>query len=310
MKETNQPTDPPKKPDRPTGEVPVTDPDLTTQPKEGFLHSLFKHPASGPKPEPIAKPLPGKPRSSEHGKMALGEAKNSNRILNEKRVNASPMIPLPDEDAFSVNLLTEDLVSNFDARKQLLKLGLLGLGAVALVGAAIGALTLYGRTIHRDIDQTKADLASVQMNIKELDPQRQQIDYTVKKVQSIKGLIDQHIHWTNFFRHIEKYTLPEVTYGASFTGDLHGSFILSARTNSFENVARQYLVFQQAVKNHDFISAFTITGASRQTNKEVTTVGFTIGLTVLPTIFTTSPVAASTAPSSTNTQAQPEEAGP
>ncbi len=279
LKDTQRldPTKPP--PRRPAGPGDLTQPEAENgQSLGGWFRSLFNRRPSV---------LPTTP-SPETGKMTLNRGGGGERILSEKRSRPA-VIPLPeDEGSYNVNLLSEELTTTVNPRQRAIQLGLVVVGAAMAVGLIYGGLTVYGRTVRQQIQSTQQELSNVKRRIAELNVDQQRATATTQKLAAIRGLIDQHTRWTNFFRLLEKYTLPSVTYGASFAADQNGVITLAAKTTSYDEIARQYLIWQQLVADRQFISNFTITGANAQAAKEGTTYSFTMTMTLLPTVIVNS----------------------
>lgn len=266
-------------PRRPAGAGELTSPPADHgQGLGGWFRSLFNRPPSV---------LPTTP--TEVGKMTLNRGGGGERILSEKRSRPA-VIPLPeDEGSYNVNLLSEELVTTVKPRQRAIQLGLVAIGAAAAVGLIYGGITLYGRTVRQQIQSTQQELSDVKRRIAELNVDQQRAVATTQKLTAIRGLIDQHTRWMNFFRRLENYTLPTVTYGTSFAADQNGVITLAAKTTSYDEIAKQYLIWQQLVADHEFISNFTITGANAQAAKEGTTYSFTMTMTLLPTVLVNSP---------------------
>ncbi len=266
-------------------------PELTTPdptPPSGlksFFSSLLHR---GPKSLPVSTPNPVRPQTST---MSTGKSRSGERILSEKRQSGPSVIPLPEDDdnSYNVNLLSEDLILNNNPRQRAIMLGVIALGAAVMVGLAYGGLLVYQNKIDSKITLIKSELSAVNDEIVSLTKDQKIAASMVQKISAIRSLIDRHTRWTKFFSLLERYTLPSVTYGPAFNGTLGGSITLAGKTNSYEEVARQYLIFQQLVREKKFISAYQITGATSTSSKEgATTVTFVVSMTLLPEDFTRS----------------------
>ncbi len=272
--DTQSPDLPPKPPKKP-GQPEMTDPTAGGGGFGKMFRSMLGH----------SNPTLGQAKADK-GRMGLGKSKPDQRIINEKRSSRPAVIPLPeDDDNFDVNLLSEDLVSSFKPRMVLLSLVGWMVGAAAVVGLAYFGLSLADRSIANQITTKRTELAQVRQQIDDLKGEQKTIQQTTQKISAIRRLIDDHVHWTNMFAKLEHYTLPEVFYGTSFAADINGSLTLGARTDTYEHVAQQYLVFEQAVANGDFISSFDITGATRTTTELGDQVTFSVNLQILPSVF-------------------------
>jgi len=269
-----------ERPEEKAGQRPIpphpelSDPSATKQGLGGMFRSLFGQKASSEK---------------QVGQMSVRtKQKTGERILSEKRSDApAPMIPLPDDDdGFTINLLNEEIAGRYNPRQKILKLVFVALGSVALIVVAGFGLSFYEQVINKDVAATKVKIDAVRSSIEGLREDTQTVQTVTQRVKAVTTLLDNHIHWTQFFEKLEQYTLPSVTYGASFSGTLQGTVSLSAKTDTYEHVAQQYLVLQQAVKNGDFISSFTITSATRREGKDGAEVNFSVSMVLIPTIFT------------------------
>lgn len=269
LRESETGESPPKKPLPPKGVGPLSDPSAQKG-LGGMLRALFNRPRPA---------VPTPPAPSEAGRMSLGRARPDERILTETRKARPAVIPLPEEDeSFDVNLLTEDVVVKFEPRKKLMQLGLAAAVAVAVVGAGYGGLAILDKSVTGQISSTREQLQEVNREVAKLQATQRTILTTTKRVGAIQTLIDQHIRWTKFFRQLEKYTLPTVEYGSSFSADTKGEILLTAHTTSYEEVARQYLIFEQAVGRGDFIDSFSITGANVSDDGKTRVVAFNVSL--------------------------------
>lgn len=269
---TEAPEDPLKKPVRPKPEFEVTNPDVDHGVGH-FFKSFLGHPPKSPTPDT--------------SRMGMAKSNSSQRILKETRGAKAALAPLPDDDNnLDVNLLTEDILNRQKPREKMMQLIMIGAGALALVGLVYGGLIVAKRSVTTQIAESRQELASVEAEIAGLGGKQQTVQQTVQKITAIRGLIDRHIRWTKFFSLVEKYTLPDVSYGTSFAGDIGGALTFSAQTDSYENLAKQYLVYEQAVARKELLSEFTITGASKsKTATGAEQVSFAVSMTILPSAF-------------------------
>lgn len=277
----------PKKPDVRPESLPLTDPALEPKGLGGIFHSLLGRRAKTGTPTGLSRSSAPTLGTATSGTMSLGKSIPGERILSETRKSGPAVIPLPEEEdgEFSVNLLTEELAGRFDPRQKLMQLGFIALGAVVLIGLAIIGLGLFDQTVQSQVEATKSKVQSVQNQITVLKKQQTTIVDTTSKVAAITNLVNHHIRWTKFFDRLEHYTLPSVTYGSAFNGSIGGTVALSARTGSFEEVAQQYLILQQAIGNGDFIKDFQVTGATRVASKTGDYYTFTVTMNLVPSLF-------------------------
>lgn len=65
------------------------------------------------------------------------------------------------------------------------------------------------------------------------------------RLMLVSELLNDHIYWSNFFSFLEKNTLPNVFY-QDFSGDTGGEYILKARTDNFDSMAKQLKVYRRS----------------------------------------------------------------
>jgi len=248
--------------------------------------SLFNR---GPKPLPTSMGGTAPAARPQTSSMSASRSRSGERILSETKKAAPSVIPLPEDDdtSYNVNLLSEDLISTVNPKKRGIMLGVVAIIAAAVVGLGYGGILAYQNSIKAKITTTQSALTTANAEISGLSKDQLLAAATVQKVNAIHSLVDRHTRWTKFFSLLEKYTLPTITYGSSFSGDLNGTLTLTGTTTSYEEVAKQYLIFQQLVRDQKFISNFLITGATSQVSKEGTpTTTFVVTMNLLPNNFT------------------------
>ncbi len=289
IKDTLTPDQPPPKPHRP-GQPELTDPSAGGGGFGKFLKSLLGRPRTGPAPR-------------ETSTMGLGRQRLDQRILRETRSTKPVVIPLPEDDqsGLGVNLLADELLTKFKPRERLLALAGWALGAVGIVALAYAGLALANRSVTSQIETSRTELARVQAEITGLDQAVTHVAVTTKKIAAVRSLVERHIRWTQFFTKLEAYTLPEVFYGPTFTGNIQGVLTLTASTDTYERVAQQYLVFQEAVRRGDFIKSFQISGATRTVENAGPQVTFSVTVQVLPATFVSLSDQTTAQPEGTNT---------
>ena len=100
-----------------------------------------------------------------------------------------------------------------------------------------------------------------------------------KKIDTAKAIIEHHVYWTKVLRILERLTIQDVYY-KNLTANVNGTITISAAATSYTSVAKQYLVFQQAVNE---IASVKITGA--QGDAAEAEVSFNVILQLKPEVF-------------------------
>ena len=263
----------PKAPKSGRPDVPLSDPGV-----QKGIGNVFRSLFSKKVAEPEVKP-------ASLGAGTRGQQRSTERILSEKRTNG-PIVQLPESDQdFQVNLLSEDVVSHINPRQKFLQLGFVAAGAIIFVVLVGIGLSFYQQNADKDLQATRQQVATETAAVTKLQAQAEDIRTVTDRVAAIKTLLDNHVYWTAFFTRLEKYTLRSVSFGSNFSGTLQGGISLAAKTSSYEEVAKQYLLLQQAVQAKDFISSFSMTGATKKTSKEGSEVNFTVEFVLVPSAF-------------------------
>lgn len=173
------------------------------------------------------------------------------------------------------------------------------IASMAFVLVVSGGMIIYQATLLSKVNDSQKQINALKENILEYEPWQKEAIAFNQKVEDIVLLLDKHIYWTNFFALLEQYTLPDVHY-SSLSGDVSGTFTLSATAPDYETVSQQIALFKQA----DFISKVSVVSASMSTESLTANVGnananantnttamtaqpisFNISLTVKPEIF-------------------------
>jgi len=283
LNDTKQPLDARPKP-KPRPRPELTMPEI--EPKKGLgdiVRGLLRKRAPDLAPEPTSS-------------MSMARGSSGERLLSDKTASSAPLVPLPEDDNFNVNLLSEDISGTFNVRAKFIQLGLVVLVGVAIVTTAYFGLNLYAKSIDQDVTSIRERLAAVEQENIQLEGELGVVESVSERLGAVSILVNKHVRWTRFFERLERYTLPQVTYGGSFNGTLQSELIFSAVTDSYERLIQQYQLYQQAVEAGDFITDFTITGATRSSATEISPerVTFSVTLMVNPTIYENPPVGTKT----------------
>jgi len=119
-------------------------------------------------------------------------------------------------------------------------------------------LSLYQQ---KEISQSllyRSEINSIESKIKALLPKRSEVKRLQEKSTHVDTLLENHIYWTKIFYYLERYTLPEVSWG-DFSADTSGTLHLYGTAKDIPTVIKQLLVFSQA---NDFIKKVEISGVT------------------------------------------------
>ncbi len=125
----------------------------------------------------------------------------------------------------------------------------------------------------------KIEITSVEGQIDKIKKDNKEMIDVQKKLLYIKDLLSKHVHWTNFFVLLEKYTLPEVYY-EGFDSAIGETLDLKGTAKNSQDMVRQIIALRNAF---DFIQSVEVKDITALKEKEE--VSFIIGLTLVPEIF-------------------------
>lgn len=182
-----------------------------------------------------------------------------------------------------VNLVKDNVLVSFDWGANLLVLAL-----TLVIASVLVAEVYYGLSWWNDQELLKIE--TLQSQVDKISLEANQSKQQAAAALSYKdrsliftSLLDNHVHWTNFFSWLEHKTLGDVQYDG-FSGDLSGTYSLTASTKNFADVSWQVNSFLK----DDLVKKVTVSSAAFGKGADKTkagVVGFSISLEVKPDIF-------------------------
>ena len=127
------------------------------------------------------------------------------------------------------------------------------------------------------INQVQVEMLATQDQISTYRDSLQAIRLLAKKTNRAAGLLKDHVYWTNVFKLLEAYTIPDVYY-PDFVARVGDHIILPAVARDLTSAARQLAAFYSAT---DFIKNVTITDLVAGQEG----VNFNINLTLDPSVL-------------------------
>ncbi|MBD3247666.1 hypothetical protein GF382_00050 [Candidatus Falkowbacteria bacterium] len=187
------------------------------------------------------------------------------------------------KDTLEVNLVKDEIIKFFDWQKAILVLLLSIFISLFLISLAYWGVSWWG--IQKQYEKDKlltTDYNRIRQQIRELEPEIEEVTAFQSKLDKINFLLDRHIYWTNFFDFLERNTLADV-YFSGFSGGTGGTYKLSGKARHFEVLDAQVKKFL-ADEN---VTSASISGGSASISNEddITGVSFDITFTVDPDIF-------------------------
>lgn len=200
--------------------------------------------------------------------MALGSEDNVKKAPPAPGGRPVPKPPVSDRSAFSglrVSLMPADMEGRQgpDLQRRLLILAFV----VILEVIAIGGVNfwLIQSTAKRQAERADLDkrISDIQLVI---DEQGKSLAGTVdfdRQIRTVKDSLDQHVHWTEFFRFLESNSRPNVRF-LRFSGEADtGVFTVDVLAKSYRDIAEQIVVLRE---NPSVISV-RASSASAKTNQ-------------------------------------------
>jgi len=240
---------------------------------------------------PLPPMPPAKEKKGESFRLAQSEEKKFNLTQPEE------IITKPPEEDWEVNLIPEESMEKEISVTKLLYLAMSLLLAGAVVFGGWLWANYYYNTITSTISEVNAEIAIKNIEISRYQQVQKEVQLLKQKITSVQELLDKHVYWSQIFNKLENYTLSDVFY-KSMAADINGSVTLAAEAKDYETAVKQLFVFEEA---SDFVTNVTISNIVFKQAEELldtqpveetdslqlsdNQVSFTIGLSVLPSIF-------------------------
>ncbi len=262
----------------------ITPPEVVVGPTDIFADVDAK-PAK-PVPRPVSAPPPPK-RPAPVVRPAVA------------RTQAALTRPEAMGEGFSVNLLPEEFsASPLEFRHKLISLALAAVLSVMAIIALYFLMIFYETNFLTRGAEIEGDTAVVKQQISTLREKQREALAFKNRVDVFHSALDQHIVWSAFFDKLQQYTVEEVALRGAFQAALGVDLTLEGQAKDVEAVAHQLAVLQQTAK--DFVISARLEALTRSqaltTGGEVELGGydFSIGVTLVPTLFTLGGVAPAT----------------
>lgn len=190
------------------------------------------------------------------------------------------------EGRLDVNLIPEELAKKPEIKlsKKLFISGLIIFISILLIVGGYLGISYYQFKITEQIEELEVKIANLNKQIAQYEEGKSAALALQQRLETLRQLLDNHVYWTQFFDLLEKYTISEVYY-TNFSMAGKDKLSISAVGKDYNSVAKQLLVFQNAV---DFVANVRIDAASAEVNQDeggYAGVSFSINLEFLPGVF-------------------------
>lgn len=181
-------------------------------------------------------------------KKESGVPKNIDKVESKSKYTT---VPKGNKSKFNINLIPEELAfrKHINRKMQSISMVFAIILPSLIVYGLYAVLQAYQNNIDRQITAKQTEIIRLNEKVASYKIMKDRNIDLQQKLLAIKGLHDEHIYWTNFFKLLEKYTLDGVQF-TNFSADIGGEFSLPAIAGSYEEAAKQIVVLRQAT---DFI---------------------------------------------------------
>lgn len=207
----------------------------------------------------------------------MPELKSQFKIFRSKYLSANP----DDAEVVATDLIQGEVITYFNWKKSSSIFIVLLLVDFLILFGSYQALTFWQASRQNEIDQMKAITKNLDQKVAAAETNLGDIKMLQKKLDLAKGLLENHIYWTNFFDFIEQNTLADVMYSGGFSGNIDGKYSFSGETKDFRYLAGQ---IYQLRKNGNVIMAVS-DGGSVGSQDLANPLSFKLDLTINPSIF-------------------------
>ncbi len=177
---------------------------------------------------------------------------HAGRTLEEQKKRLVDELPVAE-----VNLIPEQVLSEFERHNRLRDLGYVGLAMVGVVLLCYGGLNIYQQKITTDTEAVKVDIQNLERQIASYQELQYNAEVLRNRLNSLTEVLTTHIYWTPFLEVVEGVTLPTVYY-ESMTGSVSTRlFTFDAVAQSYDQIAPQVALLEAS----PYVSAVEVSGA-------------------------------------------------
>src|SRR3989344_9237858 len=198
-------------------------------------------PSPLPTKPPVKPPEPVKPQPQPIKTMGQNWWQKLTERLGSKKVKVDEFASPTSASTLEVNLIPQEVVTVSWVQLWPL-IGAVG-GALAVISATYIILGLSVSAKQSALMQLQEQAAATAAQLYAQKDQVEEISRAAQQVKVVRGLLDNHVHWTKFFDWLEKATLANV-YFSGFMGDVAGKFTLTASARDYVTLAQQLVSLQ------------------------------------------------------------------
>lgn len=146
-----------------------------------------------------------------------------------------------------------NLLKNEIKNRNTISLRRIGSKAVYFIGALAGlelliylGLAIFNQNIKRTIAETERQATAIDVEINQLESDRQHAISLQKRINNIAGLLANHGEWTTVLAELEKYTYKLATYNTMQVDEVKHNFSFTGTVGSYTDLGRLMLGLSQS----------------------------------------------------------------
>lgn len=211
------------------------------------------------------------------------QKKEESSVLKKEAPKQKKITTIKNPEFLKSNLLKTEKEAGVNWSRNVAFLAISFVLAFLLLGSIYWYLSLWGEKKSQEAMIATEEIKKISEEVKAMKDQANKALELKNKIELVNTMLDQHIHWSNFFNFLEDNTLQNVYYSGNFRGNVSGQYVLSANTKSYDLIEAQV---GQLLSTPYVLAAGTKKGEliiDRRTEESF--VKFDLNLTIDPVIF-------------------------
>lgn len=199
----------------------------------------------------------------------------------EKKVENSEKFQ--SSDLIKTNLLKDELIVSLDWKKNVITLAIFVIMSLTFLGGIYWGLLYLEQQKKAEIDSITNLFINIDSQVKDIEGEIKEVLIFKDKLSLVKGMLDKHIYWTNFFELLEENTLSEVYY-LDFSSNSEGEYELEAVANGYDIIEAQV----KKMKKNKYIKNIEVSKAQilESDDNYINMVEFNIKIAIDKNLFT------------------------
>ncbi len=185
-------------------------------------------------------------------------------------------------NSVKANLVKDQGVLFFNWRQRILSLSLSLVLCSLAIGLVYVGLLIWQKERLNDSQSTLANFEAINIEVSKNEKEIEDIIAFNRKLDVASFILNNHVHWSNYFNFLENNTLKDVYY-QNFSGDLTGNYSIGAVAKNLDAVPLQLEVMKASsmTRSVQYTDANTVKAGPDLPE----TVNFNLELSIDPKIF-------------------------